>query len=145
MIWTKIGNCDVDSGQIIIIDPCYILPDHRNAKIEHTYDELLANIGIEPTTDKDLPVSSNETEHPIEIFGGVNSPTKDGDGCFPVYALHEHPMDNRPLALMIDFSGSECEGCGEAVSDIEYINKCKTHGQCCRECGDPSCEGDCGD
>jgi len=130
MKWIKIGDCCVDSGQIIIIDPCYILPDHRNAKIEHTYDELLANMGIKPITDKDLPVSTNETWCPIEVFGGVNSPTKDGDGCFPVYALHEHPMDNRPLALMIDFSGIVCEGCGEVVSDVEHINKCKTNGQC---------------
>jgi len=145
--WKKIGECGVDAGCIMIVDPCYVLPDKEDSKPIATYNEFLYEsfdkLKQEPgETDRDFQHRKNEhAMKPLEIFGGVIAPTRDGDGTFPVFAKYEGD-DSRPTALMIDFSGYTCEGCGYQVSDTEELNECDNQGECCRECGESDCEGD---
>ena len=149
--WKKIGECGVDSGTIMIVDPCYVLPDKETDKPKYTYDEFLKAYlkGVErsPGESEESFISrKNEAYSKTLSFGdGVISPTQYGDGCYPVYALYEDKKSNRPSALMIDFTGSTCEGCGGIVSDSNELNECENVGSCCTSCGEPTCEGDCTD
>lgn len=42
MSWKYIGRCAVDSGQMMLVDPCYVLRDNKESKDGVTYEELLA-------------------------------------------------------------------------------------------------------
>ena len=68
-----IGLCPVDSGQIMIADPCY-LHDFTEEKYQATCEATLKGGGK-------VLLSS--------IAGyGVASSTFDGDGIYPVYAVY---------------------------------------------------------
>lgn len=79
--WELAGYCGVDSGQIIMVDPCYVLANEPVEKDpQMSYDELLK---ITDRTNYDSPnmevnfsgVGGNGTY--ISGFGG--------DGNYPVY------------------------------------------------------------
>ena len=100
---TLIGQVAVDSGQIMIIDPCYINadfakefdPDTKNqesSSYEMNYDgccnATLSNKGYGPL--------GNEYVNDLAIACG----TLYGDGVYPVYA---EMKDGRVKSLTIDF------------------------------------------
>jgi hypothetical protein len=78
--WVKIGDCAVDSGTLMIVDPCYVLPDKEGVvanKDSYTYEKFLNDIG----SDKFKQILASG------IGGtGVLSSTGFGDGCYPVFA-----------------------------------------------------------
>lgn len=91
--WVHIGDCAVDSGQLIIADPCYVLPSgkkdviktgHADEGKQYTYQNLF-----------DLENSENFTKkfHEIVFSGiagtGVRFDSGLGDGVYPVYAKIE--------------------------------------------------------
>lgn len=92
---TKIGAMCVDSGQVFITDPCYVL--------EGDYDDpgsayrAACNLTVDANGNS-LPGGDLGHPHPL----GVVSSTKYGDGCYNVYAIGD-PC--RPSGLYIDLEG----------------------------------------
>ena len=120
MIKKLIGHCGVDSGMIMIIDPCYLHDIHRykkllpgmikrneadpdkqfyeNSKRFHKAKQEAINI----TEDwKLLCKDQDKNSEPKEYANGVLSHTKNGDGSFPVYAYFD--KDNNVCKLEIVF------------------------------------------
>ena len=101
MSWIEIGKISVDSGMIIISDPCYLRdlrPDYMD-KIN-----AFAQVSSRPRYEKPSPDGGN-----VDVFthGGmaVASGTTYGDGVFPVMA--EVVEDTNPMRIeriMIDFT-----------------------------------------
>lgn len=84
----QIGVCCVDSGQIMIVDPCYVLPNKR-------VESLLAEKGIhEP---RDVPdygeVCEANTGAGAQLRNSHKAPiacvthSGYGDGVYPVFAV----------------------------------------------------------
>lgn len=65
-----IGHCGVDSGQILLIDPCYVYNDDYSKKSEY-YDCCQITLSKEKAGETEL---------------GVVTSTYSGDGNYPVYA-----------------------------------------------------------
>jgi hypothetical protein len=120
---TLIGQVAVDSGQIMIIDPCYI-----NADFAKEFD----------TSTK----GKEQSEYEMNYDGCCNATLSDkgygqlenlaiacgtlyGDGVYPVYA--EFDDNNRVKSLTIDFDPRSdadddvCENCGE---DMDWDCRC---------------------
>ena len=72
-----VGYCGVDSGTILIIDPCYL-----NRIPELTDPDKWAD-----ACDMIYPKGKNDL--PKEIFQGVMTNTRFGDGHFPVYVTKD--------------------------------------------------------
>ena len=73
--WELVGRCPVDSGQILLIDPCYVLADHNlDEGKAGAYYEKVCKVTI--------------AEQAGEVIGGLGVATSTGwgDGHYPVYA-----------------------------------------------------------
>lgn len=100
-----IGHCGVDSGQILLIDPCYV------------WDDDFA-LGDKPTGlpyDKACRVTCESDDGAGEVEGGVVTRTAWGDGRYPVYA---QMSGNTILSVTIYFDDDPneeplCEDCEE--------------------------------
>lgn len=87
-----IGHCLVDSGQIMLIDPCYVWNDDFN-------------YGGEPTGQPyDKACRITATKGAGEIKGGIVTRTAFGDGRYPVYA---HKVDDVIDSVTIYFDVPE--------------------------------------
>lgn len=126
MTWEKVGECGVDSGQIMIIDPCYIsdYPEFHDDKGWDRYCKMLSpkdknGKGVDNGFDQILQVESgipkqlNKNPDGYEQLGwmqgnwgeGVISQTAHGDGTYPVYA--DIDRDGSVVSLRIDFEGND--------------------------------------
>lgn len=101
--WKKIGECAVDSGQIIIVDPCYVLPDKTESLLteqDYTYDKLLK------LREKDSFRSQTDEIVFSGIAGtGIRVDSGIGDGSYDVYARFVDDPDwgHRVAEVRIDF------------------------------------------
>lgn len=91
-----IGRCGVDSGQIMITDPCYVIDDGFSEADYQTVCDITL---------------SEESAGPLMYEKGhegkaVVSSTGIGDGYYPVYATYDDLGDwgERITKLEIDFS-----------------------------------------
>lgn len=84
-----IGYCGVDSGQILLIDPCYVWSDNFDPDGEPTGGNYDAACRI--------TLSGSGAG---EIAGGVVTQTAWGDGSYPVTAKFD---GNRIVSVTIDF------------------------------------------
>lgn len=120
---TLIGSCGVDSGQIMIVDPCYVIDGKFS---EQQYDECCT-----------VTLSDEQAG---QIMGdlAVVSTTGIGDGYYPVYATIENiaGWGERITKLEIDFTDhvlieeeEECQRCGEILgsAEEEYCWRCEEH------------------
>ena len=108
-----IGHCGVDSGMIMIIDPCYLHDVHRYVKllpdmIKKNKDERAQSFykrkqeAINITENwKNVCKDQEKNSEPKEYASGVLSHTRGGDGSFPVYAYFD--KENRVKKLEIVF------------------------------------------
>ncbi len=77
--WVLIGKCAVDSGQIMLVDPCYVLPEDKKNSTDEAY------------TYKQLLKERNDKLSQKFIFSGIGGSgvivsSGFGDGMYPVYA-----------------------------------------------------------
>lgn len=88
----QIGTCAVDSGQILLIDPCYINSswDHENS-----YNEVC-----------DVSLGKDQAGYVQNLLATVTS-TGWGDGVYPVYAEYR---DGRIASVTIEFMGEDLYG-----------------------------------
>lgn len=94
---THIGNFCVDSGQFIIIDPCYLKEwkDGEYDKKDNDYNKC-----CEQTLHPNNGGETNMTNSPNVIF--VASPTRDGDGVYPVYAIRDEKNQLKKIEITFD-------------------------------------------
>ncbi len=89
--WTKVGDIAVDTGNIIVADPCYVLKG-----------EATDGITFEHAVGLDLPKMPDEAVRSLAEEGnGLLIQTGYGDGLYPVFAMIE---DGRVMSLRIDFT-----------------------------------------
>jgi hypothetical protein len=102
-----IGYCGVDSGQILLIDPCYVWSDDFSPNGEPTGGSYDAACRI--------TLGDNGAG---EVAGGVVTRTAFGDGSYPVTA--EFGSDGRVLRVTIDFDPEPeeetCWFCGDTTN-----------------------------
>lgn len=108
----KVGHVSVDSGQVIIVDPCYVMDGH--------YDDKSKGYGLVCET------TSTNDPHCGEFFASgygtaVASSSGYGDGNYPVYG--EVNEDGRVVALHIYFD--EDHHTGEQSMSARFINGLK--------------------
>lgn len=90
MFGTRIGEVYVDSGQIMLIDPCYVLDDDYNPGGDPTggpYDQVCR-------------LTTGSLRYG-QFNGGVATATYAGDGCYPVYA--DLDSDGQVMSVTIVF------------------------------------------
>lgn len=105
----KIGEVGVDSGQLIICDPCYIDSEWKKEKLEFTKD------GFKKAKNNfSYPAVCNKTislRKPIKEQGQLNYklghpgiavafPSGYGDGCYPIYGTFND--EGRCMLVEID-------------------------------------------
>lgn len=93
--WALVGTCDVDSGTVMIGDPCYTMPDEivwgekkGEMEIRTTYSKL-----FDENVDFDNRKGAWEVSHPkaktAHKGAGVIVSAGYGDGSYPVYVRRE--------------------------------------------------------
>lgn len=104
--WEKVANVMVDSGQIMIGDPCYI---KDNFNPDYTHDEFIKNLekyqtakkypftymGASAATCSEARCGDLDDGYAVAVASGY------GDGNYPVYV--QKNRDGRVVAAMIDF------------------------------------------
>ena len=96
MTWYKVGEALVDSGQLMIIDPCYVTGDSFTD--EHYSD---GSVGLHGRTPG---VYETIKDGPAQFHGGVAFLTCWGDGSYPVYAQFKN---GRVTRVMVDTDPKE--------------------------------------
>lgn len=125
---TLIGQVAVDSGQIMIIDPCYIKEDFSNEFIpdgsesgaaqKESYEMNYDGCCNATLSDKGFGPIGNKYVNELAIACG----TLYGDGVYPVYA---EMKDGRVKSLTIDFDDApEADVCGYCGEELEYDCSC---------------------
>ena len=98
----QIGFCPVDSGQILLVDPCYLKDwidneyDSKHKKQDFSYAGACA-----ATTNKECGGQLKKGKIPLAV--AVESGW--GDGLYPVYVEYVQisEKDFRPARVIIDF------------------------------------------
>lgn len=135
----KVGEIGVDSGQIMIIDPCYIPNNFQGDGNVYFENENGVYGPIREVTDytQACIASLNGGFGTFGSWGdaGASISSGYGDGTYPVYV--EINNEGRVMKAEIIFDNLEaeeevCEECGE------YIEWC----DCCPDCGDSACQCD---
>ncbi len=72
--WKRVGTINVDSGQMMLVDPCYVMGDSRYPEDKGAdYSDLLAAYG------------NDHNVNTIEFSNGIVSSTGYGDGSYDVF------------------------------------------------------------
>jgi hypothetical protein len=98
--WKKIGVVGVDSGTLMITDPCYVEGDEWTDK---DYDKYVCG----------MKGNSTQVPHELGHMGkAVLTTTGFGDGLYPVYQIERNYgklLGKRVYAMMVVFDDSEFE------------------------------------
>lgn len=104
--WVKIGSFGVDSGQVLITDPCYLhdwkVEDYDNTKIKEMQKSNKFEYSYNGACAKTLIEDENKRNAGSIGLGcdGVVASTGYGDGEYDVMALYK---DGRVKELKIEF------------------------------------------
>lgn len=96
-----LGECGVDSGQIMLIDPCYVL-DRTADRTE--YFEVCGSHKVGCDCSKHEPGAWHDGVGGGIRQGGVVVGSFGGDGVFPVYA---QVVDGQVQSVTIEFNSPE--------------------------------------
>src|SRR2546429_9311476 len=92
----RLGEVGVDSGQLLVIDPCYLEGWDHDAEYERICELTLP------------PKAGGELTYPNGASGrGVAFPSGYGDGSYPVWAT---VRDGRVVSVEIDLLGEVDDG-----------------------------------
>lgn len=94
-----IGHVDVDSGQVLIVDPCYLEDFDNETEYMGDDTDIAGAFGYSGVSSLTVKHSYGQVEH-----GAVASSTAYGDGSYPVYAEVERGVVKR---LVVDFMQEE--------------------------------------
>jgi len=89
----KVGECWVDSGTVMVGDPCYVLPEESTGDPGLDYEDLLNKWK-----------ESDYKDNPVRIEGVTVFMTPWGDGVYPIYAVKK---DSKIVRIIIDFEDEE--------------------------------------
>lgn len=104
MKWREIGMAAVDSGMLMICDPCYVCGE-KYPQYNHILDYMTGEDG-ECLDAGGIPFAGSQG---TRMGLAVVSSTTHGDGCYPVFGLYESKDHTRPLALTVVTDGSVLE------------------------------------
>jgi hypothetical protein len=123
--WTLIGRCAVDSGQLMVCDPCYIGNNWKENEFTSSTDEEKNDFSYDGACVTTLRHTAGELE------GGTACVTSTtyGDGRYPVYVRYEN---GSPMELRIMLDGALLSNDGRVVGQDE-----------CHDCGNEMTEGSC--
>lgn len=99
--WSLIGECAVDAGCVMLIDPCYT--------IDKTNDEWYSREIVDRCHENDGRHHGVKIDgHALE-YSGVVVEAGFGDGCYPVYVRYsdEGSWGKRIAEVKIVFIGDE--------------------------------------
>lgn len=106
----RIGSVCVDSGQVMVVDPCYV-DEFKPQNLDELFEEGGDGTKAQPfsytgacnvTLGKWRAGSLGRGDNPLDL--AVASETGVGDGLFDVYV--EYNADSRVRRLIVDFDGS---------------------------------------
>lgn len=111
--WRRLGEVFVDSGTIMVVDPCYVLRDKRDNDPEKSleYCELFRDFEESPGPQDILDSGDFSSlmipatkQYPQGIHGFV-IPSGYGDGAYPVYGrfTKDRSWGTRITGVFIDF------------------------------------------
>lgn len=142
-----IGHIGVDSGQVMIGDPCY-LDDWGAGEFTEVMDKPDGKYVPRGTFDYNGACTATCSEKSVGVLSNrhgsglaVVSATNFGDGQYPVFVERDH--HGRPKRLIVDFDPTyECGECGERQVEVEGDTCESCQEQTCEACGsfDPSTE-----
>lgn len=123
-----IGHIGVDSGQMMLCDPCYI-DSIWEKKDTRDFSDLSAFEGEFNYLGSAQATLSDKKAGVLGLSAGVVCSTGWGDGLYPVYVTYE---GNRISEMRIVFISDEeeeeddiCEDCNESVSTHECDYVCR--------------------
>lgn len=154
-----IGHCGVDSGQIMLVDPCYVtdnrFEDTPMGELMNRMDKAKAVAPEGRYVNRRNPKNhefsyGGACEATVgyghgQLDGGmaVVTATAHGDGSYPVYA--ELGRDGNVISVTIEFDlpdgYQECGNCGEVMeesfwSECEHCQAEEEEQHTCDECGE---------
>lgn len=101
--WIRIGSAAVDSGCLMICDPCYAIG--KDADLTQTYPDWSDFVDNHfKWDDKHNQYTFHQVPFKLGHEGaGVVASTAYGDGFYPVYALVDKsdPDTEKPLGMMV--------------------------------------------
>lgn len=108
--WDQVGQTGVDSGTIMITDPCCVVRNNNDTKFTpvQTYDQLLKEYErqeAEAGVDKNHCLPTYQLRNQYGAMVGVVVGNFGGDGVFPVYVQYDET--GRIIAAQIRFDGEE--------------------------------------
>lgn len=133
-----VSTVSVDSGQIMIVDPCYVLKtgDYADGK---SYESILSyyeDTNYYEPQENETEDQRNQGINPWGEGMGYITSSGYGDGLYAVYARYTDGSDGwgvRVAQVLIDFIGEEeeyddeeedteefCPRCSEFVSELVY-------------------------
>jgi hypothetical protein len=112
--WEQVGILPVDSGQMMFVDPCYVLPDERDFKgggLEKSgapeFSKDQCPLGYTELIDCwDYDSNQRVLKIPTRISGnsfypGIVTSTGYGDGVYPIYIKKNG--EGRVVGVFVDF------------------------------------------
>lgn len=117
----QIGMVGVDSGQIIVTDPCYLGSEWVNNEYDDGEKGDFSYGGACKTSDDPDKLGGQLNYRKGHAGAGVVVRSGYGDGYYPVYALYND--EGRVAKLIIDF---ECMPGEDSRKVFEIISKAKS-------------------
>ena len=96
-----VGNVSVDSGTVMLVDPCYVLRDERHANYPSMSQGKTYQSFLEAASAKDADLGAK----PVSPWGdglGLVVGTTYGDGGYPVYATYNDAGRITSLTVYFD-------------------------------------------
>src|SRR5574338_1719102 len=113
--WHRVGEVYVDSGTVMVVDPCYVLPDKRDTFGNPNKNGLdyMKAVQLEPEGAYEESRQAEQDGRYAEAFmlpdniHGYVLPSGFGDGAYPLYirGSDEGDWGMRVTGLFVDFSG----------------------------------------
>jgi len=97
----KIGKVLVDSGLLMIIDPCYIIDAGWTKDVVPINGKFFHSQKYLNMVDKMSPIRGDNKQN-LEIDGGLVSTTFIGDGTYPVYYNKDEKGDVKEIIISLD-------------------------------------------